>query len=106
MTKQYLHLANGLNGTSIFLGFHFQWYRRLHSICSSTDLRPIKNASLQRTKCARMWISLKRRFPLLGASVNERLGDEGADFVVTESRLGKVVSDKIDFSSVSSMQGA
>ena len=75
-------------------------------ICSSTDLRPIKNASLQRTKCARMWISLKRRFPLLGALVNERLGDEGADFVVTESCLGKVVSDKIDFSSVSSMQGA
>ena len=53
-----------------------------------------------------MWISLKRRFPLLGASVNERLGDEGADFVITESRLGKVISDKIDFSSVSSMQGA
>ena len=54
----------------------------------------------------RMWISLKRRFPLLGASVNEHLGDEGADFVVTESCLGKVISDKIDFSSVSSMQGA
>ena len=36
----------------------------------------------------------------------KHLGDEGADFVVTESRLGKVVSDKIDFSSVSSMQGA
>lgn len=49
---------------------------------------------------------MKRRFPLLGASVNERLGDEGVDFVVTESHLGKVVSDKIDFSSVSSMQGA
>ena len=49
---------------------------------------------------------MKRRFPLLGALVNECLGDEGADFVVTESCLGKVVSDKIDFSSVSSMQGA
>jgi hypothetical protein len=54
----------------------------------------------------RTWISLKQRFPLLGASTIEHLDGEGADFVVTESRLRTVAPDEINFSSVGSRQEA
>ncbi|KII88404.1 hypothetical protein PLICRDRAFT_161464 [Plicaturopsis crispa FD-325 SS-3] len=95
VTELGFHWDGQFSGTADCLDHIIVEERQPHGSLSS-----VENVS-------RAWVSMKQRFPLLGAQVDERgavLGD--VSFTVTEQRLKQIQPQELSFESVSSLDDA